>query len=367
MSDSIQIQPSPRRGRPQRIAEQIGELSRQLGPSAKLPTVNELCATLDTSRATVDLALGILEERRVITRRRGSGIFTPPIAKRSLIPIFMGIDPTGESVSPFYRLLANSLRILTLERGLRSELFTGYMVSGDRKWFGSWTQNKFFEQLGTEAIFGGVQITGWGVDNDFIERGLPVVGLSSYPEPDKQSVGINLPQLARLGVQALQQNNRHKIALVGSVSNSLGDREAVVPELSSIYGAFANPTAAEVPYEVRGYQIGCELANRLRKNPGELDGLVITDDVLARGVLIGLMRSGITIGRGGDLEVASHVNKGSSMLVGFQQDLIALEIDPADIARKMLGLLDDQLAGAKGGRVELVSPRVISHAMEFSQ
>ena len=354
--------PAPRQRSPQRVAERIDEIAQRLGPSQKLPTVNELCVSLDSSRATVDLALGILEQRNIIHRRRGSGIYTPPIAKRSVLPIFMGIDPASESISPFYRLLANSLRNLTADRGLRSELFTGFTNVGDRKWFGSFNQDQFFRYFGADLILGGFHITGWGVEDDFKQRGLPVVGLSSYPAPDQYAVGINVPDFARVGVQALHQVGRSRLALIGGSSNSLKDPAPAVPGIDTIYTAFDDPTVSEIPYDQRGYQIGCELADRLRQKPGDLDGLVITDDVLARGVLIGLARNGVTLGQGRDLVVASHVNKGSSILVGFQHDLIALEIDHADIARKMFRLLDAQLAvpsDSTGSRIELVSPRAL--------
>ena len=55
-----------------------------------------------------------------------------------------------------------------------------------------------------------------------------------------------------------------------------------MPGIDTIYTAFADPTVSEIPYDQRGYQIGCQLADRLRQKPGDLDGLVITDDVLAR-------------------------------------------------------------------------------------
>jgi DNA-binding LacI/PurR family transcriptional regulator len=87
------------------------------------------------------------------------------------------------------------------------------------------------------------------------------------------------------------------------------------------------------------------------------DALLITDDIAARGLLLGLAKLGIWPGR--DVLVASHVNRGSSTLLGFEADLISLVIDPAAFADAMLELLDAQLSGERKPRQVLIEPAVV--------
>ena len=76
---------------------------------------------------------------------------------------------------------------------------------------------------------------------------------------------------------------------------------------------------------------------------GRPDGLIILDDVMTRGALTTLHRLGLHAGQ--DIVIASHANKTSSVLHGYEHCLIRLEFDPAEIVQALFALLDAQLQG----------------------
>jgi DNA-binding LacI/PurR family transcriptional regulator len=274
------------------------------------------------------------------------------------MPILLGVDPLQTAASPFYRLLVQALRGVAGARGFRTDLYAGFAGEGRGRWDESAARDSLNEQVDAGLVRGILLITGWEVNAYFKARGVPLVSVQSYVTPGARAVGVHGEKLAALGVGELNRHGRHKVWMVGSIADGNGVKMMRVPGVSEVFDPYSggfNPEAT--PHEERGYQIGCELVERLRKNAGAFDSLLITDDLLARGVLVALTRAGVALGR--EVVVATHVNKGSAVLVGYQHDLIQLEIDPAEIAEKMLAMLDAQIAGDHGERVDLVAPRLI--------
>ena len=102
---------------------------------------------------------------------------------------------------------------------------------------------------------------------------------------------------------------------------------------------------------VRGQETGAQPVGRPLPDPLRItnrvsrslpDGLLITDDMLTRGVLVGLHKAGLVAGR--DVIIATLANRGSAALMGHEEELIRLELDPEAIARAMLDQLDRVLA-----------------------
>ena len=73
------------------------------------------------------------------------------------------------------------------------------------------------------------------------------------------------------------------------------------------------------------------------------DGLVLTNDVFARGVLVGLQHLGVRIGE--EIHVVSHANAGSTLLLGYEDQISRLEFDPAVISGQLFSLLEALMSG----------------------
>jgi DNA-binding LacI/PurR family transcriptional regulator len=73
------------------------------------------------------------------------------------------------------------------------------------------------------------------------------------------------------------------------------------------------------------------------------DGVVILDDMMTSGALHGLSQLGLSVGE--DVRVATHTNRGSHLLFGYESRLSLLEVDPAQIAAAMFGLLELLMRG----------------------
>ena len=107
---SFTLEPLAYRSKPQELCAQLAALAQRLGPEAKLPTVTELRKSLGVSLTTLNSALGQLEERGVIERRHGVGIFVAAQWQPKHVPkaISLVCDPTFFQVaghSPFWDLL----------------------------------------------------------------------------------------------------------------------------------------------------------------------------------------------------------------------------------------------------------------------
>jgi DNA-binding LacI/PurR family transcriptional regulator len=84
------------------------------------------------------------------------------------------------------------------------------------------------------------------------------------------------------------------------------------------------------------------------------DGLISTDDMMTRGILAGLRKLGLQVGR--DIQLASHVNKGSTVLHGEEGEMIFVEVDPAGIVQQMFAQLETLMAGVMPAEAHLYVP-----------
>jgi len=75
------------------------------------------------------------------------------------------------------------------------------------------------------------------------------------------------------------------------------------------------------------------------------DGVISTDDMLAQGILMALHRLGITPGRG--VQIATHSNRDSPVLLGWQDQIFRIEYDPGEIVQLLFETLEILMSGGK--------------------
>ena len=85
------------------------------------------------------------------------------------------------------------------------------------------------------------------------------------------------------------------------------------------------------------------------------EGVVITNDVMAHGALAAFRHLGVEPGR--DVLLVSHANAGSPMLMGTEQELTRVEVNPQDVVQKMFKMLETLLRGdVPPHQIEWVEP-----------
>ena len=72
-------------------------------------------------------------------------------------------------------------------------------------------------------------------------------------------------------------------------------------------------------------------------------GIVCLDDDFTRGALVEMAKMGVRPGV--DVQIATHTNRGSDLLYGYEDVLIRLAIDPARVAANMFDVLETLMRG----------------------
>ena len=108
-------------------------------------------------------------------------------------------------------------------------------------------------------------------------------------------------------------------------------------------------------HQEQGYRAAIEVLS-----PGSAqhpDGIIIVDDMMTHGALVAMNK--LKLHPGEDLRIATNANKGSSVLLGREDNLIMIESDPAEVVATMFSLLDTLMSGRKpDSLLNIVRPRL---------
>jgi DNA-binding LacI/PurR family transcriptional regulator len=325
------------------VEDALLEMATLRGPGIKLPTIQELCDQFDTCRPTLDRALASLEQRGVIRRKRGSGIYVSPGIHQNTIGVVFGGDIFAARFSPYWGLLLQAVREQT---GARADLRTQAYMDISQGHDGLGGHGQLVEDLEAKRLDGLLLfIEAPGLLDHLAAYGVPVVapGVSGSNGCAVYDPSAKL----RLFAEALAARKCRRVALMPSIADfrqpleqalrkaGVADAEVSVPY------ADLQPTA-ETPHEEVGHEI---MQRILSDGSGRLPDAVVSleDDTLARGAITALLQAGLKPGR--DIQVASQVNKGSPVLKLHAADIIQIEIDPAEIVRIGLATLETRMAG----------------------
>lgn len=73
------------------------------------------------------------------------------------------------------------------------------------------------------------------------------------------------------------------------------------------------------------------------------EGVLSQDDILTAGFLGAVREAGVPLGQ--TLQLATHANEGSPTLLGWESDIVRLEVSPREIIAHLFDLLEIQLRG----------------------
>lgn len=296
------------------VASLIG-LATRLGPGARFPTVRSLCAEYGVAMATMQEALKRVEERQVIRREQGRGIFVNDGLSSRTIAFVAGFDLAGgvpDSCVRMSRVLEGMLRkagyalrlfgpdLAEVEEAVRLKLVCGAVL--------------YPEATGVQGL-------------RFAALDVPTVrqGVSGLPG----TFGLDYHAMIRLGVKALAEAHAHRIACV-SLFNDAHEREKGVASrrqsdrkvfedalgragLSVADARFIENDQVDAAGRSDFPLVGSAMARQLfavrRKAP---DGVLILDDNIASGFLQTALLMGFRPGR--DFVCVMHENGDSSLL-----------------------------------------------------
>ena len=345
----------------------LAALARKLGPGERLPTMANLSVELGISVMTLNRALSELEAQGIVVRRQGSGTYVADTLSQTAVALVYDRDVFGPGASPFCSLLLHEATRLA---EANDEKFNLYLTSPELEGepVGPPIPPDLDEAIRTKRL-GGVLFAGesnpaalrW-----LLNQGVPLVALSHAPVAPFR-VRIDHAAVVRMGVRELARRGCQQLALwipvgVGigaeTVGESFNELDAFKNELEQHglqydkrWVLHCGQLSAEVPAAPLGSnrEQGRDAAQTVFGGARDNwpDGVVCLDDMMALGALPEMKKLGVTVGQ--DVQFATHTNVGSSLLVGFGEELVLLPIDPARVASAMSEMLEALLRGDEIG------------------
>lgn len=353
-----------RSAKTQALHDRLIDMAHRLGPQAKLPTAVELREMLGTSSATLNTVLKELEAHSVIYRRHAVGIFVSPALHRKSIALVCD-SQTLRNVghSPFWDMLVDFSR----ERAdAHNENFSLHLTTTpDIE--GNALQESLKKEIGAGCINGvlGISLNKASIEW-IVQQNVPFVGFaSSGPHTAAVDSGLIISQ----GVAYLKHAGCRRIALW------MPEEQGDTPKFSFLTprkktrlfrwalksnGLHYNEDHVYSPHflqpdsialqrsrQEHGYDAAYHFFGKYRVGDAlPIDGLIITDDMMAQGALTALQKLKVPFGHSTrELRVVSHSNVGSTVLLGHNERLIFSKIDPREVVQAMFGRLEQVMAG----------------------
>jgi DNA-binding LacI/PurR family transcriptional regulator len=351
----------------QALSEHLVDMARDLGPGAKMPTVQELRRELNISIATLDSALAQLESRKVIERKHGVGIFVSPHLHQKAIGLICDPAFFRAGSSPFWQQMIEGARERSVAKG---DTFRFYLAIPSHR-ENLPVHDDLIEDVRAGRLHGALFI---GHNKPAVfwlkEQGVPSVAFAGWSEC---SVHLDYADFVRQAAQTLTKKGCAKLGLLvpweagveppeepfySQAAQSLQrfaktKKIDITPEW--IWEARVLASRVQVPesHEEQGYQAALSLFKNKKVRP---DGLIITDDLMTRGAMRACEKLNLQLGR--DLEIVSHGNRGSSVLRGYDDGLTVIEFDPAKVTRSMFDALESLMNGDTPPAEILIKPEV---------
>jgi DNA-binding LacI/PurR family transcriptional regulator len=354
------------------ICEQLGTMATRLGPNSRFPRVQDLRAELGVSLKTLDGALREMEQRGVIYRINGVGVFVAPAQKT--IGLVYAVGQTHGS--PFWHTLIEQMR----ERAKEGhEQFRFYVTHPMPE------QSVPLPQELVEAVKSG-QLQGIIFVGDQNEGGVEwlqtqKVPMVTFATPHKQNqVSISYEAVVEKGAyELLSQGCRHigiwspfgngfRDSILDGTFKGLNSFKNILRENHLSFDEEAIWRLRDVPveegqassYQEQGYQAVHEVyTNQLPQQAP--DGLIIINDLMSSGALIGFRELGLRVGE--DIKIATHANKNSNVLLGYESQLTLLQFDSTSLARALFARLEMLMNGEKPAESQhLIEPVVVRPA-----
>ena len=365
----------------QQVCLELSNLARELGAGAKLPTVVELRSSLGVSLTTLSGALDLLEKRGIIERVHGHGIFVAQNhALSPRIAVICEQNFLANQTSPFWKILMESVedRARRADETLETHFAQSHGVDVTAPLLASpqGLQPSLVADIEAGRIAGvlgiGLPLTQsfWLRDQKIPFVAFAAMGRGMVTTDRAQLLEKGLAELGRLGCRRVGVGVivlPHLVFLdrLQRVRGQYEQLHSQVAEFCARFGLEFSPELIGDDREfleealraenldflrrVRGrvspQEFGFELVQKWWRLPAEKrpDGLIFGVDLCTHGALAALRQLGVEPGR--DVQIATHSNWHSPLLMGHDHHLIRLEYDTYEIVNALFEMLEAQIGG----------------------
>lgn len=356
-----------------KVTKYLEVAARQMGPGGRFPSMQELALQLGVSVMTMNRALSELEARGLVIRRQGAGTFVTDKIAPATVAVVYDRDVFAPGSSPFGSLLLHHLEHLTAARGQQLELFlSGREPTSANPGEAVWVPDGLVEGL-QQNRFRGLIFAGESRPRALpwlLEQEAPVVTLSYAPIAPLR-VALHHAHGVGLGTAALLGEGSRRPALLIPAGVGIGPApgKKTFPELTAFTQALQASGLTFQPDQIwqlghlsalppetpgdNNWQQGYAAAHTMFKQAASPDGVIILDDMMTRGALAAWDEMGLLPGR--EFPVASHCNRGSTVLLGWEDRLHRMEFDPGQISAALLDLMPNPGQPARP-RVSWIKP-----------
>ncbi len=311
------------------------------GPGIKLPTVRELCAQFDVPFRTLEHAIIQLEQRQMLTRRQGSGIYATEQVRQKTIGVVFGGDIFAPWFSPFWSLLMGAVRGQAGESKVQPR---AYFDIDDG-------HAQLVEDLEAHRLDGLLLLSPRHDRDEAAELrayGLPLV-MFGGKAPVDWTVTFDWDQYFELATRDLSQTVCRQVGLLATPEQqpafATALRQAGLADVQVDDWSYER-WAETIPYAGTRENLALLLTQRMIANRAVTplpDTLVSMDDTATRGVITALLAAGLQPGR--DMRIITGENKGSPVLEPWAADLTRIVFDPQAWAKAALDMLETLMDG----------------------
>lgn len=359
-SDSQLFELNPSKRPPvqrQRIVRELRDtiISGAYQPGNRMPTRRELCETYGMAKATVDSAMGRLEEHGFVQSRGRAGTFVaehlPHLCRYALI--FPGDRQTWRNWSRFY----DTLEKVTEEVGEdRPDVdFPSFYGVGNSPELGQHRQLVF--ELANQMIGGLIFCDSpWIADDSDIlttQPEIPRVAFQSGVRKGIPSVTVDRRAFGREAVRHLHEAGCRRLGIVSMAVRGKGDDEFLFNTWGAEFGMTTRP-GWHLYCDHRDPRAGESLGLLLSYLPAEErpDGLIISDDNLVEAVTTGLAKGGVVAGR--DMEIVAYRNFPNKPSAALPVTWLGFCLH--EIVDTLIAAVDEQRSGGSVPELTAVAP-----------
>lgn len=325
----------------------LRNLARSLGAHAKLPTVREICKAMRISAVTAEAVLSGLEEQGVLTRRQGSGIFVSPRLYQKSVGLVFGRQAFAPGASPFCGLLIDAAR---RRAESHNEVFSFYM---DLPLAQSSNASPVHADLAAaleKGTLDGILLSARHSEEQetwLRSRDVPVVSFAGGVVPPimPKNVYFDLKDLASKAARELVARGCRRIGMISAQKSGNQTFPAALASAGAecVAERYVFPLAESSISETPRSMLGARSMQELLGADASIDGVIVTDDMLATGAITACRGLGLTVGR--DILIASHANRASPTLEAYAEQLVLVEVDPEEIVHAMFAMLESMMNG----------------------
>lgn len=331
------------------IAADLRELIRgELAPGSLLPGEHALAARYSVHRMTVRQALDVIAQEGLIRRRQGKGSVVVDSAAIGECAIVVRPQLLDQGKFPFYSLACTALveAVGVANPGLTVRLHVGKQTDT------GWEFPKTLDLLDPRILphLRGVYTFHplFEIEDRLLSANVPVVGLT---EIGQYTVFTARDALFEEGFAHLKSAGCQTLGVIWAIPAGRDWREDIRGTwvtrrldagIVDGHPEWVEPYVGEEITERTGY----DSFMRLWHGASRPEGVLVTDDIMCRGVLRAALHLGIELPR--DLKLITYANRGIEL--PYHKPVTRIEYDPVELVRRAVKLMGQLQEGKKPAR-----------------